>query len=241
MKNNKGITLVELLVALSIGAILLTGLSTMLISSLTMTGKSNITIDLQREAQATINLISDSSMEATGLKIVENSSTGQTQIMYLGDFIPYHDGSNDRLRYEGKVILNAENTTDGWRELYVAEYRYPGTSEMSVAGADVAIARRDLETGILNDMTDSGAVVGELKYLLAKHVTEFVVKVDLEGLTGNEFQGNITLDIGLEFENAGGKSVATSKVSKNVQLRNRVEVVEIDKGDGNPMQEFKLQ
>ena len=61
--NNKGFSLVELLVALAVSSIVLTALGYMIITGLKLYGRNNAHVEVQSEAQTAMNLILDNIME----------------------------------------------------------------------------------------------------------------------------------------------------------------------------------
>jgi len=77
--NNKGITLVELLIAMAIGAIVISAVIILLNQGINAYSRQTITAQLQNDANITLNQMTDAIMEATCIDIFnETSGTGNT-------------------------------------------------------------------------------------------------------------------------------------------------------------------
>ena len=223
MKNNQGITLVELLVALAIGAIVMAGLATLIGTSIKLYGKSSASVDLQNEAQTSLNLLVDSAMEANGLELVQNSlDPSKTQEVYLGTYVATAGGSVYGREYIGKVILCKENTTKGWSEIYLSDYQ---------SGDMQGNTDTQIKTNIKTDMTNNATA-----YLLAQYVTSLSVDIaEKNGLnkdgtakfdtSGSTFYYTdpISLEIKISFRknNSSGETIRT--ISDKAGLRNRID------------------
>ena len=77
--NNKGITLVELLIAMAIGAIVISAVIILLNQGINAYSRQTITAQLQNDANITLNQMTDAIMEATCIDIYNrDSGTGNT-------------------------------------------------------------------------------------------------------------------------------------------------------------------
>lgn len=81
--NNKGLSLVEVLVALAIASIVATLIMSLVTSGSRFYRKQSNSIDLQNELQETSNRVADALMEATSLSVTEQSGM---LIIRTGDF-----------------------------------------------------------------------------------------------------------------------------------------------------------
>lgn len=64
--DNRGLSLVELLVAFAVSAIVLSGLAYLMINVLNIFGRTNVNVELQNESQTAMNLVIDNIMDAGG-------------------------------------------------------------------------------------------------------------------------------------------------------------------------------
>lgn len=106
-KNDKGITLVELLIALAIGSIVISAVIILLRQGINSYSKQTISAQLQNDADITLNQMTDAIMEANCINIYNNrSGTGDTP-----DFITKID--------ETDKIVNAYSYDTVGKVLYV--------------------------------------------------------------------------------------------------------------------------
>lgn len=112
MKNNKGFSLVELLVSIAVGGIVLIVIGSFISSGTGFFNKQSDSLDIQNELQVASNRITDSLMEATSL-IVKNEGEAGNRILtiYTGDF------SDKESKIKPKCII--WNEKDG--SLFVAD------------------------------------------------------------------------------------------------------------------------
>ena len=87
-KNNKGFTLVELLVAIAIGGLVLAALSMLVSQGVNNYRKQTVLAALQNDANITLNQISDNVMEADRLILV-NDSFGKTTYFQIKENVYY--------------------------------------------------------------------------------------------------------------------------------------------------------
>lgn len=78
--NNRGFTLVELLVALAIGGIVLAALAVLVSQGVSNYRRQTLTAQLQNDANITLNQMADNIMEADMLTLVKGSSTDMNYI-----------------------------------------------------------------------------------------------------------------------------------------------------------------
>ena len=75
LKDNRGFTLVEILVAVVIAGLILGAIGTVMVQGLKVLGSGNKALDLETEAQRTLNLVTNKLMEAQSLSIDKNKNT----------------------------------------------------------------------------------------------------------------------------------------------------------------------
>lgn len=71
--NNKGLSLVELLVAFAVSAVVLAGVSYLILNVMNIFARTNANVELQNESQTAMNLIVDNVMDANGICLIERA------------------------------------------------------------------------------------------------------------------------------------------------------------------------
>ena len=210
-KDNKGFSLVELLVAITISAIVAGGIGYLLTTSLRMYNKDTVDVTLQQELQITLNQIVDYAMESE--TIVADFDGNPPEYLALGTF--------------DKTKLNAQIIWQDGNKLYLKKT----TVDDFCKSANPEnkhyreIDKSKIESLILSKDASSDA------NLLAQYVTAFKVtgiggivevKDESGNVTGHAYENPLSIILELEFK----KSVATAdrnkKVEDTVSLRNKV-------------------
>lgn len=83
--NNKGFSLVELLVALAISGIVIVMISLLIVNSSNMFNRENRNIDLQNEFQVVDGFLTETLMEAKTINIVDSTDGSSTLTLYTGE------------------------------------------------------------------------------------------------------------------------------------------------------------
>lgn len=123
--NNKGFSLVEILVALAIASIVATLIMSLITSGTGFYNKQSNSIDLQNELQETSNKVSDALMEATQLEITDD---GSILVIKTGDF------SDDDSKVKPKCIVWVKPYGDNNGSLYVMDTEVPASFDDAVEG-----------------------------------------------------------------------------------------------------------
>ena len=219
-KDNKGFSLVELLVAITISAIVAGGIGYLLTTSLRMYNKDTVDVTLQQELQITLNQIVDYAMESE--TIVADFDGNPPEYLALGTF-----ESVSGTGVLDKTKLNAQIIWQDGNKLYIKK----ATIADFCLSADPEnahyreIDKSKIESFILSKDASSDA------NLLAQYVTAFKVtgiggivevKDESGNVTGHAYENPLSIILELEFK----KSVATAdrnkKVEDTVSLRNKV-------------------
>lgn len=118
--NNKGISLVEILVALAIGGIVLSAISILVIQGVTNYRKQSVLAQLQNDANIAMNKISDKIMEAELVEISFYEDKNATQYIKLSENVYFIYDDESKVLYlsksfrpddERKSVL-CQNVTD---------------------------------------------------------------------------------------------------------------------------------
>lgn len=106
MRDNRGMSLVELLLAFAISAIILSGVAYLLFTALGISGRNSANVMVQNEAQTTLNLIVDNIMEAQGICMEIPGADTNTECLLMGDLLIVEDGSgNFDAYYKGMALV----------------------------------------------------------------------------------------------------------------------------------------
>ena len=182
--NNKGLSLIELVVALAISSLIITMLSALILNSMKSYNKQSLNADLQNESQVILNSLADSIMEST---IIDLESNANKLLLYTGE----RDVNGLFTTSTGKCISWENGTT---------LYRFDeDKSNMQPA---------DMPGYIMSEYVKSITVTVDESCRKEK------VEVDLAGneTTVVYYTNPIVLDIKLDIEKFKEKTTTTQKV-----------------------------
>jgi len=247
--DQRGMTLVELLVAFAVSAIVLTGLSYMLFSSLRLYGRTNANVDAQNESQTALNLVLDSILSAKGIVLTEQdpSSVGAGEITcaMFGELEVRNDKS---MKFTGDAVL--------WQPDVAEMYLMSGTYELGVC-SDEAMAPKEAMTAMKGLLPADAQ--DRLPYLMAQNITAFQIECAEEcfavptptpvpagtpdpGKIKNYFDEPLILNVSMtvEVDYQNDKSV-TREMSDSVAVRNRLSEVYIDRDGAGIIKYLRYQ
>ncbi len=172
--NNKGLSLVELLVAIAVSMLVLGGLAYMIINVMNMFGRTNANVELQNESQTAMNLVIDNVMDATGICMIEvpAASVGSTPVCLLLGELAISEVDFNSVSFVGDAVI----WDPAKKEMYLKTYQNVTEGALSIGGAtsesEAAIkAVEEVRDQVLN-LTDDD----RLPYLMARYVSSFDVK-----------------------------------------------------------------
>lgn len=240
MRNNKGMTLMELLVAFAISSIVLTALSYFIFTAIRMYNKNTASVDLQNEAQTALNQIVDNVMEADGIVLSYDETSKATECVLLGRMLTAEAGGATVYYYAGNAIV--ADLTVG--ELYLASFPNP-----YVSGAlDYTEAAGRTEQGITyaKMSADSVSTLAEevkeyacanrqiclmaqnVKWCSIRETDKMAEKLyGTPGVAGS-FPLPFALQIELSFEKDYGNGTAYRACSDKAAVRSRIDNVYIN-------------
>ncbi|MGN0377926.1 MAG: PilW family protein [Suilimivivens sp.] len=247
-RNDKGMTLVELLVAFAVSAIVLTGLSYIIFSVLQFYGRANANVEIQNESQTSLNLVIDSILSAKGVCFIEQDAssidpTSDTITCALFGKLELDESGMNTMTFTGDAVL--------WQPKYQEMYLMSGTYDLETF-SDEANAPLEAISKMISKLPPPGDE--RLPYLMAENVTAFELKASencfVEPISKpedemteeekkkagkNYFENPLTININMEFEYEyqNGK-VITRQMDDNVSVRNRLDCVYIQR-DGKGM------
>ncbi len=172
--NNKGLSLVELLVAMAVSMIVLGSLAYMIINVMNMFAKTNANVELQNESQTAINLVIDNVMDAAGICMIEvpEASVGAAPVCILLGDLAISDTDYNSVSFVGDAVI--------WdpikKEMYLKTYYNITEGALAISGATSASEAAILAIEEVRDQIISLPDEDRLQYLMAKYVSKFDVK-----------------------------------------------------------------
>lgn len=219
-KDNKGFSLVELLVAITISAIVAGGIGYLLTTSLRMYNKDTVDVTLQQELQITLNQIVDYAMESE--TIVADFDGNPPEYLALGTFESVSGtGVLDKTKLDAQIIWQDGN------KLYLKKTT---VNNFCLSSDPEDTDYRKIDKSKIESLIPSAGTSSDAN-LLAQYVTAFKVtgiggiveiKDETDAVTEHAYENPLSVILELEFE----KSVATANRNKKVKdtayLRNKV-------------------
>jgi len=204
-KDNRGLSLVELLVAIAITAIIAGSITYFLRTSLVLYGNETTDVALQQELQVTLNQIMDYAMES--LEVVVSGDGTVTDYIALGKI------NNDELEAQ---IIWFEKDDDN-----------PSLGKLYLKKELIDEINKETEDGTLPDTIETAittASASKENYLLAEYVSSFNVSANGIIAGTNEYENPISLDISIKFIKKGSTKDIEKEVSDKALLRNKIKL-----------------
>lgn len=208
--------MVELLVAMTIAAIVSGSIASLLIFSLRMYGKQTVDVEMQQEIQMASNVVIDSIMESDSF-IVSKSNDSLTQertdVAILGRF-----DYTSQLFFTGYVFCvdNVDSSTkDG--KLYMKKY----TSESLPSDCE--------NTGkiVPNKVVDylSNGVAGQNANLLATNLQIFNLTPSADSIVSDKYNNPFSVTFDIKFAKSGGSSDVKKELHDAIAIRNTLKAI----------------
>lgn len=223
--SNKGFSLVELIVAIAVGAIVAGSIASIIVISVRMYSKETTNIAGQYEIQTTLNQTVDSAESAQWFALSEEKGGGKTvntKYIAFGKLT----GTAPDMKFEGEIFTDDYNAASPGR-FNVYMNRYSSASPLVVgseADAGAAIAAEA-----------SGNIKGKREYLLGEGATKYVVSLDtaanrftddssLEdaGYAGY-YENPIIFTVSIDFAKDSMTGEVTKHAEDKVTFRNRID------------------
>lgn len=218
MKDNRGITLVELLVSLAIFGIVAAALAGITSMVLKFYSSEKTDAGMQYEAQTALNKVMDLVMQTNGIAFynVENGADVETMALFLGEFT--FNGST--YVFDGEVIYG--DYSDGVNALYVGPYRNADTGQITVFNAMEALV---IDFFSRDEDFKKGCLLAEsVKTMQVLPYEECVSGGDTSSGDA-EFFNPFSVYIEIVLEARTQKGIETKQVTDRVMLRNTLDVV----------------
>ena len=238
--NNRGLSLVELIVAISIGVIVSGAIAALITFSLRMYNNENVNASMQYELQTNINMMMDEIMGASALVVEQNTgSTPGTLLSPDDKGIPYTKyalfgnpkviikvGSVYKKYFKG-VIFVSSSAEGGKFKVYMKEVN----TKASPVAMNTSIDLKALASSAYDEVDDYFPAPGSTvisPYLLGENVTQFVIIPDPDGhfdIAKQTYDNPIGVKVELQFEKNGwGDKEYSKHVREFVYMRNQAEV-----------------
>ena len=224
--NDKGLSLVELIVAISIGVIVSASIAALLTFSIRMYRNESVNTSMQYELQTNLNMMMDEIMGASTMVVEQNTGvaltdTGKpyTKFAMFGKVT----GSSTK-KFTGVIFVSSSADSDNKFKIYMNRINdevVPVADTNPYPGALQTFA--NTQYGIV-----SGAFATDPNpYLLGENATQFIIQPDPDAhsldATEKTYTNPIEVKVELQFERNGW---GTKKYSKHVDdltyLRNKV-------------------
>ena len=219
-KDNKGFSLVELLVAITISAIVAGGIGYLLTTSLRMYNKDTVDVSLQQELQITLNQIVDYAMESE--TIVADFDGNYPDYLALGTF-----ESASGTGVLDKTKLNAQIIWQDGNKLYLKKTT---VDNFCLSSNPEDADFREIDKSKIVPLIPAAGASSDAN-LLAQYVTEFKVtgiggivevKDESGNVTGHAYENPLSIILELEFEKSVAAANKNKKVKDTAYLRNKV-------------------
>lgn len=212
--NNRGLSLVELIVAITIGSILAASIAALITFSLRTYHNESVNTAMQYEIQTNVNQMMDVIMESSGAVIVQGSD--KTDYAGFGQFAETRDvnGAVTSVDFTGVVLVSGErDATTGDFDIYMK--RISASAPVSDSDASVVIQK---EANKVKTATD------KRPYLLGQYAKEFKITLNTDSciVAGNKYINPLNVDVELEFEKDGSGKTINKRVADNAVMRNKV-------------------
>ena len=213
-QDNNGLSLVELIVAISIGVIVSGSIAALLTFSIRTYRNESVNTSLQYELQSNINMMMDEIMGAQSIVVVQNATSDVTSgnLLYtkyalFGKFVDLET----KYKFSGVIFASSEKGSDGKYKIYMNRFTdVEGDSPLKIA------------ISCYNTVASGGT-----QFLLGENATQFVIEpISLDDIK-KEYNNPISVKVELQFEKNGWGSREYKKhVSDVTYLRNKVTDIE---------------
>ena len=262
--NNKGLSLVELIVAISIGVIISGSVAALIAFSLRMYNNENVNTAMQYELQTNLNMMMDEIMSASAFAIKQNDAapgatlttdtTGTPYTKYamfgnpnyvIKDGVDEHGLDVYKRYFKGVIFVSSPPDAEGKFKVYMKEVQKEYALNVTVPLQDLAETEYDAVDDYFPTTTPApGATPVVSPYLLGENVTQFVIYPSNLDETGKTYSNPVELQVELRFEKNGwGEKEYEKHVRDHVYMRNKatVSLFVTDPNDTGKSGEFKLK
>ena len=224
--DNRGLSLVELIVAISIGVIVSGSIAALLVFAIRMYRNEIVNTSIQYELQTNLNTIMDEIMSSQTVVVVQNSGISIDQVntkddrkmpftrcALFGKFTGVSDGS---VKFSGVVFVSSSPDSNGKFKVYMNRVT-------DVGGADPKAVMKSCYGTVKSAFSKDPN-----PYLLGENVVQFAVLPDPDNSCLNDTELTYTnpmpVRVELSFsQNGWGDKVYNKHVGDKTYLRNEIE------------------
>lgn len=255
LQDNRGITLIELLMSFAVSAIVLAGLSYLLFMGLRLYDRNEVNARVQNEAQNALNLLTDHMLEAGGVCMESAASDANLQCILLDELQMEEVAAGYNVWYEGEaVIVRLADSAGGYvGKVYMVSFPIEGDSNLPTEGrqrnklvsgvpgrTQAAAAAREKVLDYFLNLTEEN----QNAWLMAEHVTaceivpadsvkleeHHTVYEDGSGETQYYYTAPFGFRISLTFTVKSQTGESSRTVQDTVYVRNRLKQIYIHHG-----------
>ena len=230
--DNKGLSLVELIIAIAMGVIVSGSIAALITFSIRMYSNESTNTAMQYELQSNINMMMDEIMGASAFVVVQNSGVTLTDPPTPAPGTPYTQYAmfgNPNAVVEGDkgfsgIIFVPKTVVAGSGKFNI----YMKKVEKKASEYTTLSALATSEYGMVSGASEADAV----KYLLGENATQFAIIADPNGTclidtvgpqAKHEYKNQRDVRVKLQFEKNGwGTKVYNKHVDDITYLRNKV-------------------
>ena len=217
-ENNEGVSLVELLVAIAVGAIVSASIAGLIVITTRMYSNESTNIAGQHELQTTLNQTVDSAESAQWFTLsqeMNGSDVVNTKYAAFGKL----KGAAGALKFEGEIFTD-NYTGSGKFNVYMNRY------------SDLAVGSETNADSAISGAADT--IRGKEQYLLGEGATKYVVALDtsanrfttfasaVDGYNGC-YENPLAVKVSIEFTKKSMTGEVTKHVEDMVSFRNRID------------------
>lgn len=225
-QDNRGVTLVELIIAITIAVIVSGSIAALMLFAVRMYRNESVNTAMQYELQTNLNTMMDEIMGSQTVVVIQNSGGDKHHVNQKDDVkVPYTrcalfgkfigTSGTGRIKFSGVVFVSGATDSEGKFKVYMNRVK-------DIEGddpADVAKSCYDTVKGAFSKDPNP--------YLLGENLVQFVIEPDPEGVildaSEHTYTNPISVKVELSFaRNGWGEKKYSKHVADVAYLRNRV-------------------
>lgn len=213
--NNKGLSLVELIVAISVGVIVSGAIAALMTFAIRMYRNESANLSAQYELQTNVNQIMDTIMGANTYVI--RSKEGDSALLCDTHYAAF--GKYNGTDFEGVIfVAGPENPAGTGRfNVYMDRGKWPGGTALAAVSAQVLVIEADMGS------THS-------QYLLGEGSTQFRIEPKIltespktyVNITADGYKNPLSVEVELNFQKDATGKVVNRHVKDEALIRNKI-------------------
>ena len=215
--NNKGLSLVELIVAISVGVIVASAIAALMTFAIRMYRNESANLSAQYELQTNVNQIIDSIMGANCYVIQKVNTPSATAPNRLTEYAAF--GKFNGSDFDGVIFVAGEEKPSGSGRfnIYMDRGKWPGSTALAAVSSQVSV--------INADMTSAHS-----RYLLGEGSTQFRIEPKIltaspktyVNITASGYKNPLSVEVELNFQKDATGKVVNRHVKDEALIRNKI-------------------